>query len=126
MSKEEAKYKKYETPQPTPTWEKSPTRPDTPYRALMEAAPFEQVETSVAELLEAREVLADAFDTLTAEEQWIVNALVVERLSIRELGEQLGAPKTTMARIRDKALGKLKEKLQDNPIILNALGETKE
>jgi DNA-directed RNA polymerase specialized sigma24 family protein len=126
MSKEEAKYKKYETPQPTPTWEKSLTRPDTPYQALMEAAPFQPTDISVVEMLEAKEALADAFDTLTAEEQWVLNSLVIEKMSIRELGNQIGAPKTTMARIRDKALGKMRDSLSDNPAILNLLGETKE
>jgi DNA-directed RNA polymerase specialized sigma24 family protein len=126
MSKEEAKYKKYETPQPTPTWEKSPTRPDTPYQALMEAAPFQPTDISVVEMLEAKEALADAFDTLTAEEQWVLNSLVIEKMSIRELGNQIGAPKTTMARIRDKALGKMRDSLSDNPAILNLLGEVKE
>jgi DNA-directed RNA polymerase specialized sigma24 family protein len=126
MSKEEAKYKKYETPQPTPTWEKSLTRPDTPYQALMEAAPFQPTDISVVEMLEAKEALADAFDTLTAEEQWVLNSLVIEKMSIRELGNQIGAPKTTMARIRDKALGKMRDSLSDNPAILNLLGEVKE
>jgi DNA-directed RNA polymerase specialized sigma subunit len=126
MSKEEAKYKKYETPQSTPTWEKSSTRPDTPYQSLMEAAPFQPTDISVVEMLEAKEALADAFDTLTAEEQWVLNSLVIEKMSIRELGNQIGAPKTTMARIRDKALGKMRDSLSDNPAILNLLGEVKE
>jgi RNA polymerase sigma factor (sigma-70 family) len=122
MSKEEAKYKKYEIPQETPTWERSITRPDTPYQALMEAAPFQPTDISVVELLEVREVLADAFDKLPAEEAWVLNSLVIERMSIRELAKQIGAPKTTIARIRDRGLERMKKSLKDNPTIIEMLG----
>lgn len=123
MSKEEAKYKKYEIPQATPTWERSIIRPDTPYQALMEAAPFQQTDLSVVELLEVREVLADAFDKLPAEESWVLNSLVIERMSIRELAKQIGAPKTTITRIRDRGLKRMKELLKDNSIITDLLSQ---
>lgn len=123
MSKEEAKYKKYEIPQATPTWERSTTRPDTPYQALMEAAPFQQTDISIVELLEVREVLANAFDKLPAEEAWVLNSLVIERMSIRELAKQIGAPKTTIARIRDRGLKRMKESLKDNPSVMDLLGQ---
>jgi RNA polymerase sigma factor (sigma-70 family) len=121
MSKEEAKYKKYETPQESPTWERSAERPTTPYQALMEAAPFEPVEISIAELLEVREVLVDALETLTEEETWVINSLITERMSIRQLARQLGAPKTTITRIRDRALSKLEKQLENHPVIIQLL-----
>lgn len=124
MSKEEAKYKKYETPQESPTWEQSATRAATPYQALMETSPHEEPDLSIAELLELREVLVDAFDQLTEEEAWVLNSLIIERMSIRELSKQISAPKTTIARIRDRALKRLREMLQDNEIIIQALGES--
>jgi RNA polymerase sigma factor (sigma-70 family) len=122
MSKEEAKYKKYEIPQATPSWEQSVRRPDTPYQALMEAVPFQQTDTSVVELLEIREILSDAFDKLSAEEAWVLNSLVIERMSIRELAKQIGAPKTTIARIRDRALKNMKTSIENDPLISDLLG----
>jgi len=124
MSKEEARYKKYEIPQETPTWERSIKRPETPLQSLMEAAPFQETDISIIELLPIREALVDAFEELDEEEKWVLNSLVVERMSIRELGYQINAPKTSIARIRDRALGRMRELLSDNPVIMEVMKGT--
>lgn len=94
------------------------TRPFTPIEALMSSTGGEAVETSVMELIALRELINDAIDDeLTDLELWVFNALFVERKSLRRLGRELSIPKTTIARIRDKAIEKLRTALQDHPTI---------
>ena len=57
--------------------------------------------------LELREALADAFDTLTEEEQFIADRLFIENLSLRRTGRMMNIPKTTLARRRDAIRRKL-------------------
>jgi hypothetical protein len=101
------------------------TRPATPLEALMQAAPGEEPRTSSVELLDLREAIQDALESaVTAEEAWVFNALVVERMSLRHLGRQLNRPKTTIARIRDRAIAKLQTRLLQDPAIRDRLGIT--
>lgn len=71
------------------------------------------------ELIHLRDLLNDAIeDTLSPLELWIFNAVFIERQSLRALGRQINRPKTTVARMRDNAVKKLREALQDNPAII--------
>ena len=63
------------------------------------------------------ELVFNAYDTLEGIELWIVNALLFEKLSLRDVEYILGIPKTTVARKRDKILDKLKTYLEDHPVI---------
>jgi hypothetical protein len=93
-------------------------RPQTPVEALLQCAPGDNPDLSVEELAELRTALADAFDqALTEEERWVVNATVIARTSLRKMG----VPKTTVARVRDNALEKLRNHLKENPVIVQYL-----
>jgi DNA-directed RNA polymerase specialized sigma subunit len=97
-------------------------RPYSPYEALMVSID-DTVETSTLELLVLRELIADAMDdNLSDLEMWVFNALFVERKSLRRLSKELSIPKTTVARIRDRATKKLREALQSHPAIQEYLG----
>lgn len=86
----------------------------SPLEALMSTAPGRQIEVSQVELLELRDVIEDALESaLTEQEQWIFNEVFVARTSLRKLG----LPKTTVARIRDRAVEKMAAALQDHPMI---------
>lgn len=98
-------------------WLPSRQRPTTVLQALMETRPHEIAAVSIAERLEAKELIADAVETLTPEEVWVFNACVIEGLSLRKVGSQLGVSKNTIASRRDSALGKLRARLQDEPSI---------
>tara|TARA_R110002020_G_scaffold338209_1_gene553616 strand:- start:359 stop:631 length:273 start_codon:yes stop_codon:yes gene_type:complete len=81
----------------------------------MELAPFQDpilipLETTAS----IKELLGEVIDDLSAEDRWIFNALVVERLSLREAGRILGIPKTSLARRRDKIRRELMTKLIDS------------
>jgi len=88
----------------------------------MIAGPHETPKISTVELLAAREIIVDAFDTiLTEEEKWIINATVIEKLSVRTVAAQIGAAKTTVCRIRDRGLTKLRKQLENNQVIQSAI-----
>lgn len=86
----------------------------TAIEALMLAPPLKDPEISLEEQHELREVLVGALDVLEPIELWIINALLFEKLSLREVQHILGIPKTTLARKRDKIFAKLKEELKNN------------
>jgi len=92
-------------------------RPDNRYDALMRTAPGVEPEESIEEQNELREILADALDSLTEEEQWIYLMLTTVRLSLRFVGLVLGVPKTTLARRRDRIIQKLQEALMESPLV---------
>tara|TARA_R110002051_G_scaffold36742_1_gene79613 strand:- start:573 stop:947 length:375 start_codon:yes stop_codon:yes gene_type:complete len=95
----------------------SQRRPENLYDALVRAAPFQEIEESIAEQDELREILADALDELTEEEQWIFLMLTTVRLSLRFVGRVLDVPKTTLARRRDRIIQKLQAALLESPVI---------
>jgi len=92
-------------------------RPEDLYDALMRCPPGVEPEESIAEQDELREILADALDHLTAEEQWIFHMLTTVRLSLRFVGSILDVPKTTLARRRDRIIQKLQVALLESPVI---------
>ena len=85
------------------------------------AAPFTEPEESIDEQNELREILADAVDSLTEEEQWIFLMLTKARLSLRFVGSVLGVPKTTLARRRDRIIRKLQEQLSESTLVQERL-----
>lgn len=113
----ESAFERRETPFDGFAWWADRRVPETPIEALMRCGPFEEPAVSREELLAVREVLADAFDVLTDEEVWVFNALVIERLSLRTVARQISTPKTTIARIRDRAICKLRSELEDDAVI---------
>lgn len=98
-------------------WLASRQRPFSQIQALMEAMPHTEPVVSIEERLQAKEAIADAVETLTPEETWVFNATVIEGLSLRTVGKQLGVSKNTVASRRDEALRKLRELLKNNPSI---------
>jgi len=88
----------------------------------MSAPPGYEPEISQLEILHLRDIINDAIEgTLTPLELWVFNALVVERKSLRSLGLQIGRPKTTVARIRDNAIKKVRQSLKEHPAIIDYL-----
>lgn len=101
-------------------------RPETPMQALMEAKPFDEPPTSKVELTDIGDVLAAAVDSLDERDRYLFNALVVERVSLRQLGKRLNLSKTHVARERERITALLRERLAGNPLIEEYLGGTDE
>tara|TARA_R100000458_G_C8263271_1_gene238572 strand:- start:715 stop:1116 length:402 start_codon:yes stop_codon:yes gene_type:complete len=100
-------------------------QPSTATQALIEGKPNDPIRVSAEERLELREVVAGALESLTEEEVWIINALLFERLSLRQAGFILQIPKTTLARRRDKILKKLEKLLLKETLVKEYLNETR-
>ena len=96
-------------------------RPETPIQALMEAKPFHEPETSKMEVLGLRDILADALDALDEREQWIFEARCIRRLSVRDVAAELNMPSSTVWLVYQRAVGKLREILVEQPLIVEYL-----
>ncbi len=93
------------------------SRPVTEIQALMEAVPFEEPEESVMELQPFREAMANCMDELEGQDLFIIEAVVIEEISLQELGHRLGVTKTHAWRLRNAAFEKLKVILLENDVI---------
>lgn len=89
---------------------------------MLRVAPFDEPQESIQEQDELREILADALDSLTEEEQWIFLMLTTVKLSLRFVGRVLDVPKTTLARRRDRIVRKLQDELADSVLVQRRLG----
>jgi len=89
-------------------------RPDTLIQALQQSSPYSEPYLSKEEQVELQEVVLDALEQLTEWEVWLINALLFERRSLREVERLVGIPKTTVARKRDQILSRLREILAPN------------
>ena len=92
-------------------------QPETEIQALQQAAPHQTTRVSLEERHDLREAVVAAIGSLEPEEVWLINALLFERLSLRDVEYVLGIPKTTVARKRDNILAKLRQTLEDNPYV---------
>jgi len=72
---------------------------------------------------ELHELVFDAYDTLEGIELWIINAILFEKLSLRDIQYILGIPKTTVARKRDQILKKMRDHLSQHELIQEYLDE---
>lgn len=84
----------------------------TEMEALQRAAPNQPPEIARGQLLWIRETISQtAEQILTPREQWIFNAVCIERLSLRKVGMQLALSKTHVWRIYHRAINKLRAAL---------------
>ena len=72
---------------------------------------------------ELRDLVMNVYDKLEEKDLWIMNALLFERLSLRDIQFVLGIPKPTVARKRDEILHKLGEELSKHPLVKEYLYE---
>ena len=98
-----------------------PQQKQTEIEILQEAAPHAALEESQEARIQLQDAVLDAFDELDEWEIWLLNALLYERRSLREVERMLGIPKTTVARKRDYILRKLKRALDKHPIVRDYL-----
>ena len=73
----------------------------------MVAGALEPISESVQELQPLREAVADCIEKLDEQDQFIVNALNSEMISLQKLGERLGVSKPHAWRLRNAAYERL-------------------
>lgn len=99
----------------------NPQQKQTEIEILQEAPPHAPLEESQEERIQLQEAVLDAFDELEEDEIWLLNALLFERLSLRQVERLTNLPKTTVARKRDYILRKLKRALNKRQIVKDYL-----
>ncbi len=85
--------------------------PETATQALMEAAPFEEPQTSLEAFAHLRDELVDAVDDLEPRLRWIFEARVYRGLSVRQVALELNLAKSHVHRLYQQAVAELQEKL---------------
>jgi hypothetical protein len=102
------------------------TKPVNEYDALLRAAPFQDIPTSADEEEALREAVASIVDLLPAKERQIIEAMFYEQdVPVREIGRRIDVPKTSVARLRERALMTLADLMSNNQTIRRHLmGET--
>ena len=91
--------------------------PENQYEALMQTPPHEDPPQSLEETLLVREEVTSLVDELEPRDRWIVEACIMGGQSLQEIADQLSLSKTHVWRLRDKALEKLRHKMERNAII---------
>lgn len=100
-------------------------RPETEAQAIMETAPFAEPEQSLEELAPLLAAVRHAFDSLGDDDRMLLEAVVFERASFRQLSERWVVPRSTLHRWYSSAIEELKELMTDYPEVVAYL-ETKE
>ncbi|MGA0710172.1 MAG: sigma factor-like helix-turn-helix DNA-binding protein [Ilumatobacteraceae bacterium] len=88
----------------------------------MESAPFTDPETSLEELQDLREAIAEAIEQLPERMRYVLDAVNSERMSIRKLADRMSLSKSQVQRLYQQALEHLRLILIANPIIRRRLG----
>jgi DNA-directed RNA polymerase specialized sigma subunit len=89
--------------------------------ALMSAAVGEYPVQSVSELQPLREAVAECIELLSEQDQFVVNAVNSEMISLEKLGKRLGVSKPHAWRLRNAAYDRLRVHLLAHPIIRERL-----
>lgn len=83
----------------------------------MSAAPHDSPRRSLEERMAVKDAIGEAFTRLEPIEIWVLNAVLIEQRGLRSTARQLSRPKTSVARIRDRALLKLRKELESNEAV---------
>lgn len=93
-------------------------RDESSLAALMECAPHQDPAPSQESLYPLREVIQDTIELVLDErEQFIFDAIVVERVSYRTLAVRMSLAKSHLHRIQHESCRKLRDALAPQPII---------
>jgi hypothetical protein len=89
-------------------------RPTSDMQALMESAPGQEPATSANEMLDLREAVSEAVQSLPSKYRKAILLTTYEGLSLKEAGEVMGFSDVHVMRIRNTAYTKLQEALTMN------------
>jgi hypothetical protein len=92
--------------------------PANPLQALMEAAPNTEPAETLLDFQLFKEAVTDCIDTLSAQDRYIIEAVLFERLTFRPLGARLGLSHEHARRLYKKALERLAVPLSQHPTII--------
>lgn len=106
-------------------WEPpSQSVPESPIEALLRAGIGEEPErSSVEEDAELREAIEAELDELDPFERELIEAIVVERAPLRELGRRYDMHHVTVWNVKEQILDTLRTRLIQWPVIRERIGE---
>jgi hypothetical protein len=97
-------------------------RSDSELAALMETVPFGDPDAPWPEVQRTREALVDCFERLCDEDQFLVEAIWFERLTVRALALRLGLEKSQTHRLCRRAVIRLGVLCAEHPVLQDRYG----
>jgi hypothetical protein len=105
------------------TWDyHNQSRPATALQALMEASPGSEPESALEEVAELRTAVFDCFQHLGEEDRFILEAALLEGISMAALGRRLGVSKSQAHRLTERAKARLERILLTSEIVRDRVG----
>lgn len=89
-------------------------KPATELQAIMETAPFQESKESWEEFAPFADSMVLVLKSLTDFEQWLIDCLVWQRMSLQQVADMLGTHKVEIFRMRNKVFDKIKHVLYLN------------
>jgi len=90
-------------------------QPETPFQALMEAAPHQESRISKQEVMSVETILSRIVDQhLTEEEKAVIETTLYAGHSIRTAAEILGIPKSVVHRLKNSAMQIIEREMRNN------------
>ena len=99
------------------------TRPDTTIEALMRAASGIDPDSSLEDVEELRDAVAECIAKLSEHDQRIINAYFYEGLTYANVGQLMGVRKTQADRLIRSAMRRLRFHMLAHPVISSRVGE---
>lgn len=95
-----------------------PHRPKTAMQALMEAAPFCEPQVSIEERQPLIDVVRQAYSEMSDDDRMLIEAVLFERQSFRQLATRWQIPRSTLHRWYVAALLEMRCKLIEYPEVV--------
>lgn len=95
-----------------------PVRPKTELQAIMEAAPFCEPQVSIEERQQLIDIVRQAYSELSEDQRMLIESLLFERQSFRQLAVRWNIPRSTLHRWYAGALLEMRCKLIEYPEIV--------
>ena len=92
-------------------------RPNTNLQALMETAPDGHVDDSLQQADPIRTAIRRAVETMSEKDQFYVDALFIEQITIRAFAHRIGVEKSQAHRIKNKLAKRVAAAMLTEPII---------
>lgn len=97
--------------------------PESPYQALMETAPYDEPVPSRMEIAELLGVVREAFECMSHDDRLLLEAVIFERQSFRQLERRYGIGKSIIHRRYAAAILELRGVLIEYPVIVEYLND---
>jgi DNA-directed RNA polymerase specialized sigma24 family protein len=100
------------------TFEFPAVRPSSDLEGLMASHPFTEADGTSVALQVLREAIAECIEQLSDEDQFVIEAIWFERVTVRALADRLGLHKSRTHRMCQRAVIRLGDIASTHPVLM--------